>query len=140
MADLGAVRTALANQITSVTGLRTLPEAKDQVSPPVAVILPGQPYVSYGATMDGAFTVNLRVLLVISDAAPDEKVQRALDAYLGIGAGVTASSIPAAIMADPSLKGMVSFAEPMSITTYGRITYNGVGYFGARLDVQIGTI
>jgi hypothetical protein len=140
MADLGAVRTALANRITAGTGLRTLPEARDQISPPVAVILPGQPYVTYGITVDGTFTVNLRVLLCISDAAPDEKVQRALDAYLGIGAGTTASSIPAAIMADPSLGGAVHFCEPISISTYGRITYNGVGYFGARLDCQIGAI
>ena len=140
MADLGAVRTALATQVTLVTGMRTLPEAKDSVSPPVAVILQGQPYVVYGATMDGAFTVNLRILVVISDAAPDEKVQRALDAYLGIGAGTTESSIPDAIMADPTLGGVVHFAEPVSIDSYGRIQYNGVGYFGGRINVQCGCI
>ncbi len=140
MADLIAVRAALASQITVQTGLRTLPEARDSIQPPVAVILPGQPYVTYGATMDGAFTVNLRVLIVISDAAPDEKVQRALDAYLGIGSGTTASSIPDAIMADPTLGGIVHFAEPIAISTYGRISYAGIGYFGSRLDVQIGVI
>lgn len=132
---------ALANQIFSETGLRVLPEAKDSISPPVAVILPGQPYVTYGITMDGTFTVNLRVLIAISDAAPNETVQRALDAYLGIGAGTTtATSIPDAIMADPTLKGTVHFAEPIAVESYGRILYNGIGFFGARLGVQCGVI
>lgn len=138
MADLSQIRTALANQINAGTGLRVLPEAKDQVSPPVAVIIPGQPLVVYGATMDGAFTVNLRVLIVISDAAPDEKVQRALDAYLGIG-GV-AGSVAGAIQQDPTLGGAVHFAEAVSAGNYGRILYGGIDYFGARVEVQIGAI
>lgn len=140
MADIAVIRSALATRITASTGLRALPEARDQVNPPVAVILPGAPLVVYGATLDGAFTVNLRVLLLISDAAPEEKVQRALDAYLGIGAGTTASSIPAAIMADTTLGGAVHFAEPMQVSQYNRVEYNGVLYLGARLEVSIGAI
>lgn len=141
MADVSAIRAALANRIIAGTGLRALPEAKDQVSPPVAVILPSQPFIVYGATMDGAFTANFRVLILLSDAAPDEKVQRALDAYLGIGAGTNAaSSIPRAIMADNTLGGAVHFAEPVSVSNYGRIDYAGVIYFGARLDVTAGAI
>lgn len=139
MADIAAIRTALASRITA-TGLRALAEARDQVSPPVAIILPGQPFVVYGATLDGALTVNLRVLMLISDAAPEEKVQRALDAYLGIGRGVSASSIPAAIMADPTLGGAVHFCEPLQISQYSRVEYNGIIYLGARLEVSIGAI
>ena len=138
MADLSQMRTALANRVAAGTGLRVLPEARDQISPPVAVILPGQPVITYGATMDGAFTVNLRVLIIISDAAPDEKVQRALDAYLGIG-GV-AGSVAGAIQQDPTLGGVVHFAEAVSAGNYGRIQYAGVGYFGARVEVQLGAI
>jgi hypothetical protein len=90
--------------------------------------------------MDGAVTVNLRVLIIISDAAPEEKVQRALDAYLGIGTSVTASSIPAAIQADPTLGGAVHYTVPQSADQYGRIAYAGVIYFGARVNVQVGAI
>lgn len=132
------MRAALANQITAVTGLRALPEARDQISPPVAVILPGQPFVTYGITLDGAFTVNLRVLMVLSDAPPDEKVQRALDAYLGSGAGVTVSSIANAIRQDPRLGGVVHFCEVMTVSGYNRIEYAGLPYFGARIEVQVG--
>ncbi len=141
MASLSDIRQALATRITAGTGLRALPEARDQISPPVAVILPGQPVVVYGATMDGTFTVNLRVLIAISDAPPNEKVQRALDAYLGIGASAASgSSIAGAIMADPTLGGVVHFCEPISAGNYGRISYADVTFFGARLDCQIGAI
>jgi hypothetical protein len=140
MASISDIRTALGARIAAGTGLRVLPEARDQISPPVAVILPGQPVVTYGATMDGAFTVNLRILVALSDAPPDEKVQRALDAYLGIGTNAGTSSIAGAIQADPTLGGVVHFAEAISAGNYGRISYNDITYFGARIDVQIGTI
>ena len=140
MADVSTIRAALAARITAGTGLRTLAEARDLISPPVAIILPGNPLVHYGETFDGALTINLNVLMVISDAAPNEKVQRALDAYLGIGGGTTSASIPAALMADTSLGGAVQWAIPMQVSAYNRIEYNGVEYFGARLAVQIGAI
>lgn len=141
MASLSDIRVALATRITAGTGLRTLPEARDQISPPVAVILPGQPIVSYGATMDGTFTVNLRVLLAISDAPPNEKVQRALDAYLGIGASSSSgSSVAGAIQQDPTLGGVVHYCEAISAGNYGRISYNDITFFGARVEVQIGAI
>jgi|SRR5215472_10616509 len=139
MADLATIRTALANRITTGTGLQTLPEGRDLINPPVGVILPGQPVVMYGETMDGALQVSLRVFLLISDAAPNEAVQRALDAYLGIGSG-EGQSVAGAIQQDPTLGGTVHYAVPLQAANYGRVDYGGVIYFGARVDVQIGTI
>ena len=115
-------------------------QARDSISPPVAIILPSNPLVpAYGQTMDGALTISLNILVIISDAATSERTQRALDTYLGIGAGET-ESIPAAIMADPSLGGTVHYCEPMSAGSYGRISYAGETYFGARITCSIGTI
>ena len=139
MADLNNIRNALAAQIATQTGLRALGQVKGQISPPIALVLPGIPVAVYGDTMDGALTLNLAVLLLISDAAPTEKVQRALDAYLGIGAGET-QSIPGAIMADPSLGGVVNWCMPTSVSTYGQFEYAAETYFGARVNVQAGSI
>jgi hypothetical protein len=139
VADLTAIRTALANQLFAQLGLRTEAQPRDQVSPPMAVIIPREPLVTFGDTMDGAMTVNLQVVMILSDAAPVEKTQRALDAYLGLGAG-EAQSIAGAIMADPSLGGTVSWCEPISISSYGGIAYAGQNYFGARVNISIGTI
>lgn len=141
MADLAAIRTALADRISAGTGLRTLPEARDQVSPPVGVILPAPGVVQYGATMDGALTISLVVLLLLSDAAPVEKVQRALDAYLGLGVHDSVpASIAGAIQDDPSLNGAVHYAVAVSASGYGRVEYSGITYFGARVAVQAGAI
>ena len=44
--DLTAVRNKLADNITLFTGLRAEGQARDTVSPPCAVIIPGQPFVN----------------------------------------------------------------------------------------------
>lgn len=139
MADITAIRNALAAQITARTGLRALGQARDTVNPPCAVILPGSPLIRWGATLDGTVDISLNILLVISDAPPVQMTQRALDAYLGIGAGEP-ESIPAALMADPTLGGACHYAIPATVDQYSRVEYGGVGYFGARLSVTIGAI
>jgi hypothetical protein len=136
-----AIRNALAAQITEHTGLRSDGQARDQVTPPVAVILPGSPFISYGATLDEALNFSLMVLLIISDAPPVEMTQRALDAYLGLDHGDGGGqSVPAAILADPTLGGTAEFCEPVSVSNYGRIEYAGVTYFGARVNLTCGAI
>ena len=137
MADLTVIRTALATQLTAQLGLRTEAQPRDQISPPMAVIIPREPLVIFGATMDGAMTINLQVVMILSDAAPVEKTQRALDSYLGIGSG-EAQSIAGAIMADPSLGAVVQWCIPVSISSYGRIPYAGQEYFGARVNIEVG--
>jgi hypothetical protein len=144
MADLIAIRNALAAQITAHTGLAVLAQARDQVNPPVAVILPREPVIAYGATMDvhdlpGALTVNLQVIVIITDAAPVDATQRALDTYIGVGKSETISSIPAAVDADPTLGALVDYTVCLSAGAYGRVEYAGVVYFGARIIVEIGT-
>jgi len=138
VADLTAIRNNLAAAITKYTGLRCDAQARDQVSPPCCVILPGQPLVTYGMTMDpeNTVTIALSVLVIISDAAPVEKTQRALDAYLGVGE--PGYSVPDAIEQDFTLGGTVEYIQSVTADRYGRLDYNGVTYFGARVSVTIG--
>ena len=141
MADMTAIRNALADRITTYTGLRAHAQAPDSVSPPCAVILPGNPFVNYADTMDGAITINLMVLLIISDGAPADATQRALDAYLGVSTSpVIGSSVPEAIEQDNTLGGLIHYIQANNATNYGRIDYAGVTYFGARINVVVGAI
>jgi hypothetical protein len=137
--DFTRIRTALAAQITAQTGLRAEAQVRDQVSPPVALVLPGQPLIVFGSTMDGATAVNLAVVLLISNAAPVDKVQRALDDLLGVGPG-EGQSIAGAVMADPTLGGTVEWCMPTVVTAYGRVEYAGIDFFGARLGLQVGAV
>ena len=141
MADLTAIRNALAARITQYTGLRADAQARDSVAPPVAVILPGNPVINYADTMDGTVTINLMVLLIISDAAPVDATQRALDAYLGVSTSpVIGSSVPEAIEQDNTLGGLIHYIQANNATNYGRIDYAGQTYFGARVNCVIGAI
>lgn len=132
MADLTAIRSRLAAQITAKTGLRCDGQARDQVSPPCAVVIPGSPYAVFGSTMDGALTVNLAVLVIIGDGPPAEQAQAQLDSWLGISPGGE-SSVPDAVMADTTLGGAVDFIEPVSIASYGRLEYAGVQLWGSKI-------
>lgn len=141
MADLNAIRNALAASITRYTGLRALAQPGDQITPPVAAVLPGNPLISYGDTMDGTVTINLLVLLIISDAAPVDATQRALDAYLGVDQDpAVGSSVPEAIEEDNTLGGTVHYIQAVNAGQYGRVEYAGVTYFGARITCVIGAI
>ena len=138
--DLTSIRNALATSITNLTGLRTDAQARDQITPPCCVIIPGQPFISYSDTMDGALTINLVVLIIISDAAPVDSTQRALDAYLGVGTGSGGVSVPTAIEANNTLSGAVHFVQAQTADSYGRIEYSGQVYFGARIKCVLGGI
>jgi len=139
MANLIAIRNAIAANITKYTGLRADGQARDSVTPPCAVVLPGSPYITYAVTMDGALNFNFIVLLIISDAAPVEKTQRALDALLGAGKSTDVTgSVPMAIEQDNTLGGTVDFIQSVTATNYGRIDYAGQTYFGARVNCVVG--
>ena len=139
--NLTAVRDALAASITKYTGLRADGQARDAISPPVAVIVPGQPLISYADTMDGAVSVNLVVLLIISDAAPLDRTQRALDAYLGVDQDpAVGMSLPEAIEQDNTLGGLIHYIQAVTADNYGRISWGGQEYFGCRVKCVIGGI
>jgi hypothetical protein len=139
VADIVAIQDALASQISSHTGLAATGRAPDQITPPMAIIVPGSPLIHYGETFEGSVTLNLRIVIALSDAPPSPEVQATLNAYLGIGPGVNQSqSIAAAIQADPTLGGVTpSGTVPLSAGNYGRIEWAGQIYFGARIDVQV---
>jgi len=138
MADLITLRNALASQITQYTGLRCDGQARDQVTPPCAVVIPGQPFIRYGTTMGECMAISLVVLLIISDAAPVEMVQRGMDAYIGVETTNPSVSIPEAILKDPTLGGIAEWCVPVTVSSYGRVEYGGIMYFGCRISLDIG--
>jgi hypothetical protein len=91
--------------------------------------------------MDGTVTINLMVLVIISDAAPVDATQRALDTFLGVDQDpAVGSSVPEAIEQDNTLSGTVHYIQAVIADSYGRIDYAGQTYFGARIRTVIGAI
>jgi len=148
VADVSAVRTALASQIQSLTGLTCTPRMPDTITPPQAAILPAQPYAKYGITLGGHLAslgatipvvteLNFAVCVFVSRAASVERAQQQVDQYLGFEPSSGVVSIPMAIDEDPTLGGVAEFCEPVVVLAYGDIDIAGQPYFQGRLHVAV---
>lgn len=151
MASVKQVKAALASQIQSQTGLTCVPLMPDQINPPMAVILPGIPYVKYGLTLGETLIglpnhvpvpaeLNLVVCIFESRAPSLERAQDSVDQYLGLEPSDTVKSIPLAIFHDPSLGGIVEYCEPLQVQAYGDIEIAGQTYFQGRIAVIVSAV
>lgn len=157
MANIRAVRKALAAQLQTELKIKTHSKMPAVITPPVMMVLPGGPYIQYGVTMGeqadaleafgsvlGEVThpqsknnIMLTVLVCISTAQGYENMQDALDDLLEPAGNK--GSIANAIATDESLGGAADFAVPIDVTGYGLVNVAGQDYFGAHIRVQIGT-
>jgi hypothetical protein len=131
-----AVRAALAAALTSKIGLRATANRFQQVNPPMAVVMPQTgTFIRYSATMDAETDYSLRVIMLVSEG-DSLSGQDLLDGYLSPSG---TSSIYAAVQADPTLGGVVSYAAVIEATAYGLMNFQGIDYLAAHLTVSIGT-
>lgn len=150
----------MANQIGALAypPLRMAPDIPDQINPPCAVIGPGRQYVSYATTLTGATgfggvlgggpstapasptDFNLDVIILLSKASTQERVEAALDQWLGMENDGNAVSVAAAVLADPTLGGTVAWCEPVSADSPGPVTWNALEYFGTRVHFQLSAL
>lgn len=132
-----AVRAAVATYLqNNITGLRATPNRFLQVNPPMAVIVPQTgTLIRYSTTLDGETDYNLRAIILVSEGDSTQG-QDLLDAYLS---PVGAQSVYAAIQADTTLGGAVSYAAVIEATGYGLTNFNGIDYLGVSLVLNIGT-
>lgn len=148
MADVSAVRAALAAQIQNLTGLPCTNYMPDQVNPPQAAILPSSPYAKYGITLGGHLAalgrpvpvvteLNLVVAVFVSRAGSVERAQQQVDQYLGFEPSSGVVSIPMALDEDPTLGGVAEFCEPVNVISYGDIEIAGQTYFQGRIVVAV---
>lgn len=134
MADPTAICAAAASQLAAQTGITAYGYAPGQPNPPMIIVIPGNPVITYGVTLDGEVNMNLRIVALAS-AANDDTGQLAVNGYIATS-GTT--SVPAAMLADPTLGATVEFAEVTTVTQYGLIDYSGQQYFGATFNCQVG--
>lgn len=134
-----AVKTALAAQITTRTGLTTTRNMPNIVTPPMAAILPGGPYAKFGITF-GEGTAHLPVqvlaptemnvvvaIFVQRTDLPDAQDQ--VDDYM--------IAVANAIFWDGTLGGAAEWATPINIIAYGDINVNDQTFFHTKIAVNI---
>jgi hypothetical protein len=154
VANLTAVRVALAAQIQANCQPQLICTAAplDQITPPIALVLPARNNpAKYGICLGEGLVndaglplapaeFNLDILVIVAHASTTDRVQNQLDQWLGFDPGGSSpTSVAASVALDPTLGGSVDYAECNGVTSYGPIDYNGVMYFGARVSCTVST-
>lgn len=151
MADLGAIRAAIAAQVgaNAVPALTASAQLLDSLpSLPMFLVLPIRPVARFDVCMgagllDGSgrpvtpteFT--LKGILPVSRGDTISNVQDTLDQWCGYQQTATTVPIAMAIDMDPLLGGAVEWCIATLITDYGPIEWSGVEYFGASFQFEV---
>jgi hypothetical protein len=134
MASIADIRDGIAENISTITGLRTTTTIPDNPQPPVAVIQPSS--INY----DRAFARGLDeynfVVTVIVGRASERQAQRLLDLYCG---GTGSSSVKTAIESNRTLSGLIQDLRVTTMRNYGTITLGEVIYLAVEFDLVVYT-
>ena len=131
-ATFSGLRTALATQLATIRGLRTAATVPDNPAPPVAVIVPVN--VEYDTSFGrGTDTYTFSVLLIVGRMS-ERSAQTTLDAYIN---PTGATSVKAAVNADPTLGGACQSARVTNMVNYGSLIVGDTEYLSADFQITI---
>lgn len=126
------LRTNLAANIATISGLRTAAVVPSDPKPPIAVVMPNS------ITFDTAFARGLDeyefVVLVIVGKVDDRTAQNALDGYCN---PTGALSIKTAIERDKSLGGQAQTLRVTTMRNYAALSIAENTYLAAEFTVQV---
>lgn len=158
MADLAAIRTALAAALATITGLRAFAYIPDSVPVPAAVV--GAPSIAFDKTYGRGLDIIRVPIRVYVCRTSDRLAQARLDAYFETGVGttritddqgvylvgddgaflaadITAASLKAAIETDRTLGGVAHSTRVTSAEGFGTYTIGGLDVLGAEWQVEV---
>jgi hypothetical protein len=130
MALISELRIGLANNLATISGLRTTPTIPDNPSPPIAVILPQG--VEYDNTFGRGMNTYTFAVTVIVGRVSERSGQNSLDAYVS---STGSSSIKLAIESDKTLNGKAFDLRVTDSRNYGELTVGEVTYLSAEFTV-----
>jgi hypothetical protein len=129
--SITAIRTALAKNLGTITGLRTAAEVPDLPNPPVAIVALNS--VSYDRAFDRGMTSYTFVVTVIVGRAAEREAQRRLDTYISTGS----SSVKYAVESDKTLGGNAYDCRVVSMDSVGSLTISDTTYLAADFTVTV---
>jgi hypothetical protein len=130
MASISLLRTGLAANAATITGLRTAATIPDNPNPPVAVVVPSS--LSFNdAFHSGMNTFTFNVLLLVGKVS-ERSGQNSLDAYCS---STGSSSMKLALESDKTLGGNAYDVRVTEIRNYGEIAVGDVNYLSAEFIV-----
>lgn len=131
MATLSAIRTGLATNLRTISGLRVYEEIPDNPQPPSAVVVLNN--IEYNQDFGGSAKYNFAVQVIVGRAA-----ERAAQRYLDLYADPTgASSVKAGVESNRTMSGVVLDTYLESMPNIGTVTINDQLYLAADFLVAV---
>jgi hypothetical protein len=133
MPTVSELRTGLATNLATIDGLRTSATIPDQVTPPIAVVMPNQ--ITYDTAFARAGGDEYEFIVMVIVGRVDERTaQNRLDAYCS---GSGASSVKLAIEKDKTLGGKAFDCRVTNLRNYNQVTVGDTTYLSGEFVVQV---
>jgi hypothetical protein len=125
------IRSALATNLATISGLRTAAEIPDLPNPPIAVV--SLDSVTYDQAYAKGMTTYTFTVTVIVGRSAEREAQRKLDGYISTGA----NSIKNAVESDKTLGGYAYDCRVVSMNSVGSVTISDTTYLAADFTVTV---
>jgi hypothetical protein len=129
--SISQIRTALAQNLATIPGLRTAAEVPDLPNPPVAIVALNS--VNYDRAYAKGMTSYTFVITVIVGRSAEREAQRKLDGYISTGA----NSVKNAVESDKTLGGYAYDCRVVSMDSVGSLTISDTTYLAADFTVTV---
>lgn len=129
--SINAMRTGLATNMGSISGLRTYADIPDNPNMPAAVVQLGS--VSYNQAFANGLTEYNFVITVIFGRIATTQAQRNLDNLISTGAG----SLKTAVESDRTLGGSAYDTRVAEMTNLTSVTIGDITYLSADFAVTV---
>jgi hypothetical protein len=129
--SISLIRTRLAANLATISGLRTAAEIPDLPNPPIAVV--SLDSVTYDQAYAKGMTNYTFTITVIVGRSAEREAQRKLDTYISTGS----SSIKNAIESDKTLGGNAYDCRVVSMNSVGSVTISDTTYLAADFTVTV---
>lgn len=130
MANLSELRTGLAANLATVSGLRTAATIPDNPNPPIAIISPDS--IGYDSTFGRGMQEYRFTVTVLVGLVSERSSQNKIDGYCS---STGSSSIKLAVESDKSLGGKAFDVRVSEMRTYSSVSVGDVKYLAAEFIV-----
>jgi hypothetical protein len=130
MASVSAIRSGIAANLATISGLRVSATMLDAPRPPVAMVFPDTIDFDLNANR-GADTFTF-VVSVLVGRADDRTAQNRADAFV-----VGPNSVKAAIEQDRTLGGVADTCRVTSMRNYSQVSIGETLYLGVDFEVEV---
>jgi hypothetical protein len=132
VANIGELRSAIATNLGTISGLRTSTFIPDQPNPPIAIVQLDR--VQYHMDFRNGMSEYNFVVQLIVGRADERTAQRNLDGYCS---STGSSSVQLAVESDRTLGGKAFDCIVTEMSSYGPVLVNDTTYLGAEWQIRV---